>query len=419
MQTATATAAGPLSRPGFRRYWTAQTVSVVGDQVSLLALPLTAVLTLHLSPGGMGLLTAAGYAPHLLFSLLAGGWIDRSSRRRLIMITADVGRALVVASVPLAVALGVLSPAHLYLVAFLAGTLTVLFDQSATSLLVLLTRPEELLAANGHLSTSQATAQVAGPSLGGLLVGAVGAPLALLADAVSFLASGALLAGIPVREPRVARDGAPPAWRAIGDGVRFVLADPVLRASAACTSTMNFFNLMLHAIVVLYMSRTLGLGPATIGFVFGAGAVGALLGAVLAPRLARAIGFGPAIIAGAVAFPGSALLVPLAGGGHTRAALLLTAAEFIAGLGVMAFDVNDNTLLALRVPYRLRGRASGTNRFLAYGSRPLGALAGGWLAGAIGVRPTLWVAAVGGLLCVAWLLPSPIRRMRTPPAQAT
>jgi MFS family permease len=167
------------------------------------------------------------------------------------------------------------------------------------------------------------------------------------------------------------------------------------------------------------MSRTLGLGPATTGFVFGAGAVGALLGAVLAPRLARAIGFGPAIIAGAVAFPGSALLVPLAGGGHTRAALLLTAAEFIAGLGVMAFDVNDNTLLTLRVPYRLRGRASGTNRFLAYGSRPLGALAGGWLAGAIGVRPTLWVAAVGGLLCVAWLLPSPIRRMRTPPAQAT
>jgi MFS family permease len=140
---------------------------------------------------------------------------------------------------------------------------------------------------------------------------------------------------------------------------------------------------------------------------------------VLAPRLARAIGFGPAIIAGAVAFPGSALLVPLAGGGDTRAALLLITAEFIAGLGVMAFDVNDNTLLALPVPYRLRGRASGTNRFLAYGSRPLGALAGGWLAGAIGVRPTLWVAAVGGLLCVAWLLPSPIQRMRTPPAQAT
>jgi MFS family permease len=180
----TATAAGPLSRPGFRRYWTAQTVSVVGDQVSLLALPLTAVLTLHLSPGGMGLLTAAGYAPHLLFSLLAGGWIDRSSRRRLIMITADVGRAVVVGSVPLAVALGVLSPAHLYLVAFLAGTLTVLFDQSATSLLVLLTRPDELLAANGHLSTGQAAAQVGGPSLGGLLVGAVGAPLALLAGAI-------------------------------------------------------------------------------------------------------------------------------------------------------------------------------------------------------------------------------------------
>jgi len=412
-------APGPLAHPGFRRFWTAQSISVLGDQISLLALPLTAVLTLHLDAGEMGLLTAAGYAPHLLFSLLAGGWIDRSSRRRLIMIGADLARALVLASIPLAVELGALTSAHLYLAAFLAGTLTVFFDQSATSLLVLVTRSEDLLTANAHLSTSQAAAQVAGPSVGGLLVGAVTAPVALLADAISFLASAGFLASIRVREPAVERDGRLPALRAIGEGIRFVAGDPMLRASAACTSTMNFFNLMLYAILVLFMSRTLGLPPATIGLVLGAGAVGALLGAVVAPRLARAIGFGPAIIVGAIAFPAPALLVPLAGGGHARAAVLLTAAEFLAGIGVMIYDVNDNTLRAIRVPYRLRGRASGSNRFLTYGIRPLGALTGGWLGTTIGLRPTLWIAAVGGLLAVTWLWHSPIRSLRTPPAPAT
>jgi MFS family permease len=214
------------------------------------------------------------------------------------------------------------------------------------------------------------------------------------------------------------RDGRPSTLRAIAEGVRFVFGDPVLRASAACTSTMNFFNLMLYAILVLFMSRTLGLVPATIGFVFGAGAVGALLGAVVAPRLARAIGFGPAILAGAIAFPAPALLVPLAGGGHARAAAMLTVAEFLAGLGVMVYDVNDNTLRAIRVPHRLRGRASGSNRFLTYGIRPLGALAGGWLGSSIGLRPTLWIAAVGGLLGVAWLWHSPVRGLRAPPAPA-
>jgi hypothetical protein len=158
-------ATGPLTRPGFRRFWTAQSISVLGDQVSLLALPLTAVLTLHLNAAEMGLLTAAGYAPHLLLSLLAGSVIDRSSRRRQIMIGADLARALVLASIPLAVELGVLTSAHLYLAAFLAGTFAVFFDQCATSLLVLVTPSEELLAANSQLSTSQAASQVAGPSL--------------------------------------------------------------------------------------------------------------------------------------------------------------------------------------------------------------------------------------------------------------
>jgi MFS family permease len=153
--------------------------------------------------------------------------------------------------------------------------------------------------------------------------------------------------------------------------------------------------------------------------VLGAGAVGALVGAVVAPRLARAIGFGPAIIAGAIAFPAPALLVPLAGGGHTRAMALLTAAEFLAGIGVMIYDVNDNTLRALRVPYRLRGRAGGANRSLTYGIRPLGALTGGWLGSTIGLRPTLWIPAVGGLLSVLWLWRSPVRGLRTPPDLAT
>jgi len=408
---------GLLGDRRFRRLWIGQTVSAFGDQITLLAIPLAAVVTLGAGATEMGLLTAAGWAPHLLLSLVAGAWIDRSARRRALMVAADLGRALLLLSVPLAYALGTLTIGHLYAAAFLIGTLTVVFDQSYVTLLLLLVAKERMVDAQSRLSTSVAAAQVGGPSLAGLLVSALTAPVALLADAVSFLVSAASLLAIRVAEPAPEPTSDKAAWRRIAEGARFVLGHPMLRASLGCTSTMNFFHLMLQAILVLYMSRTLGLSPAAIGFVLGVGAAGGLVGAVVAPRVARAIGFGRVILVGAVLYTGAVLLVPLAPSG-TRAVWVLTAAELLSALGVMLFDVNNNSLTALLVPYRLRARASGTSRFFGYGVRPLGALAGGALGSAIGLRPTLWVAAAGGLLSVLWLWRSPIPRLTRPPGQA-
>jgi MFS family permease len=401
----------------FRRFWIGQTVSVVGDQVTSLAIPLAAVVTLGAGATEMGLLTAAGYAPHLLLSLVAGAWIDRGARRRALMVAADLGRALVLLSVPLAYALGALTIGQLYAAAFLVGTLTVVFDQSNVTLLLLLVAKERMVDAYGRLSTSTAAAQVGGPSLAGLLVSVLSAPVALVVDAASFLVSAASLLAIRVAEPEPEPAPGETPWRRIAEGARFVLGHPMLRASLGCASTMNFFNLMLNAILVLYMSRILGLSPAAIGAVLGVGAAGGLLGAVAAPRFARLAGFGRAILVGAVLFTGPALLVPLAPHG-TGGAVVVTVAELLSTLGVMLFDVNNNSLTALVVPYRLRARASGTSRFFGYGVRPLGALAGGALGSAIGLRPTLWIAAAGGLLAAVWLWRSPIPRLAQPPVQA-
>jgi MFS family permease len=419
MIDASAPAPGLLADRRFRRFWTGQTVSVFGDQITLLALPLAAVVTLGAGATEMGLLTAAGYAPHLLLSLVAGAWIDRRARRRALMVAADLGRTLVLLSIPVAYALDALTIGHLYAAAFLVGALTVVFDQSSTSLLVLLVTRERMVDAYGRLSTSQAAAQVGGPNLAGLLVSALTAPLALVVDAASFLVSAVSLLAVRVAEPAPQRSAGERVGRRIVEGARFVLGQPMLRASLGCTSTMNFFNLMLNAILVLYMSRAVGLPPAAIGLVLGVGAAGGLLGAVLAPRVARAIGFGRTILAGAALFTVPALLVPLAPrGAVTPAVVVLTAAELLSTLGVMLFDINNNSLTALLVPYRLRARASGTIRFFAYGIRPLGALAGGALGSALGLRPTLWVAAVGGLLSVLWLWRSPIPRLAEPPGPA-
>ena len=177
-------------------------------------------------------------------------------------------------------------------------------------------------------------------------------------------------------------------------------------------------NFAFHAIFVLYATRELGIRPGVLGAILGAGAFGALLGALVAPRVEELIGIGPSYVAGAILFPAPLLLVPLAGGPRPLVAAALFTAEFLGGIGVMLFDVAGNSLALLLTPHRLRARAGGTNRFVNYGVRPIGALVGGALGSAIGLRPTLWIATAGALLGVLWLLPSPTPRLRERPAQA-
>jgi len=406
-----------LRQRPFRRLWIGESVSFVGDQVSLLALPLVGVLTLDASAAEMGLLTALGWAPHLLFSLFAGAWIDLRARRRPIMIAADLGRAALLGTIPLAGALGALTIEQLYAVTFLVGVLTVYFDLCWTSFLVAVVPRRQLVDANSKLNVSRSVSLIAGPSLAGGLVQALSAPVAILVDGISFVVSAVFLRSIDAQELPLERRHDEGAMRRLREGMRFLAGHPVLRAGVACTSTLNFFTMIWFAIFVLYASRELGLSAGAIGLILGVGAFGGLLGALVAARIGARIGIGPAIVLGAVLFPAPTVLFPLASGPEWSRAAFLLAGEFFASVGVMVFDVNQNSLNVLLTPHRLRARIAGASRFFNYGTRPLGALAGGALGEAIGLRPTIWIGVAGSLLAVVFLLISPMRGIKEPPEE--
>jgi MFS family permease len=409
----------PLRRqPEFLKLWAGQTISVFGDAITILALPLVAVLTLDASAAQMGLLTAAGLAPHLLFSLGAGVWVDRRSHRRRLLVAADLGRALLLATVPLAAAFDVLTLEQLFVVTFAVGALTVLFDVSYSSLFVLIVPTRDVVDANSKLSISRSASYIGGPPLAGALVELFTAPFALGVDAVSFVASALFIRRIQVEEQPLERDGN--GIRAqLAVGFRFLFGHPILRAGLLCTATVNFFNFAFHAIFVLFATEELGVSPGLLGAVLGAGAVGAALGAVVAPAVQRRIGIGPTYMLGAILFPLPLVLVPLADGPLWLISVLLFISEFGAGVGVMLFDVSGNSLQLVLTPQRLRARTVGSHRTINYGVRPLGALLGGFLGSAIGLRPTLWIATVGAALSILWLVFSPVPRVRELPEQAT
>jgi MFS family permease len=395
----------------FRRYWIGQTISLFGDQVTLIALPLTAVLVLDAGPAQMGYLVAAELAPNLLFSLHAGAWIDRRGRRREAMIATDLGRAALIATIPIAYAADALSMEHLYVVAFLAGTLTVVFSVASASLFTTLVRRDEYVEASSLLYGSRAFSFVAGPTVGGVIVQVFKAPVALVIDAVSYLLSAAFLASI---RPREAETDEAEGGHVLA-GLRYIRRTPVILAALGATATINFFNFMFWALFVLYVTRTLGVEPGALGLLLGAAAVGGLIGAVIAGRVSRWMGIGPAFVFGCVLFPAPLVLVPLADGPHRVVLATLFAAEFLSGLGVMIVDIAAGSIFAAQIPEQLRARVSGAYGFVNNGIRPLGSLAGGSLGAWIGLRPTLWIATLGALLGVLWLLPSPLPRLKELP----
>ena len=394
----------------FRSFWAGETVSHVGDRISELALPLLAVTVLHASPNEVGLLTAAVWAPNLL-SLFVGSWVDHQQRKRRLMIAADLMRAVVLASIPLAYVVDMITLPQLFAVALIAGTGQVLFGTAYASFFVALVPRSAFLDANSKLSATRSASFVAGPALGGGLIALLTAPIAVLVDAASFVVSAVMIGRVRVKELEPDRESVPMARRAVA-GLRYVLAHPYLRWSLACATTVNLFTFMAAALVILFASRELGLGAGAIGLAFGIGAIGGLFGAVAAPRLAGWFGVGRMICFGAVMFPLPIALIPLAHGPLLADMVLLGAAEFLSGFGVMCFDVNLNSLQASVITDDVRSRVAGAFSTINYGIRPIGAVLGGVLGSTLGLRPTLVVAALGGALSVLWLLPSPIARVR-------
>ncbi|HEY4025110.1 MAG TPA: MFS transporter [Candidatus Dormibacteraeota bacterium] len=406
---------GLVRQPGpFRVYWAGQTISLFGDQVSLIALPLVAVLVLHAGPAEMGYLVAAAWLPSLLFGLHAGAWVDRYRRRRLLMIAADIGRALLLATVPVAAALHALTFVQLLAVVFINGTLSMLFNMSAQILFVSTVPKERYVEGMSLLNGSRAFSFVSGPTVGGLLVQALSAPVALVADAISFIGSAVSLAMIAPAEPAAESERR----GQVLAGIRFVLGAPVMRAALASTATINLFNLAYGALVVLYIVRSLHVPPSTLGLVLGSGAVGGLIGSLITAPLGRRIGIGPAFLLGCILFPAPLLLVPLAGGPMPVVLALLFLSQFGAGLGVMILDISVGAIFAALIPDQLRARVAGAYSVVNYGVRPVGALLGGALGAAIGTRPTLLLVTIAAIAGFLWLLPSPIRRMKTLPDSA-
>jgi MFS family permease len=359
----------------------------------------------------MGYLVAAELAPNLLFPLHAGAWADRHPRKRATMIATDLGRAVLLASLPLAYAFDALTFPHMLVVAFAMGTLAVLFQVSYSSLFVALIPRERYVEASSIMNGTRALSFVAGPSIGGVLVQVLTAPVTLVTDACSYVVSALFLRRVEVAEPETetAEKGH------VVAGVRFVFASPIIRAALGATATINFFNFVFFALFILYVTRSLDVEPGVLGLVLGAGAAGGVVGALVTKRVADRIGIGPAFALGCVIFPAPLLLVPAAEGPTWVILACLFLAEFGSGLGVMMLDISASTILAAIIPAHLRSRVAGAYMVVNYGVRPLGALMGGALGTALGLRPTLWLATGGALLGLLWVVPSPILGLRTLP----
>lgn len=413
--------------PDFLKFWTAQTVSQFGSQVSILALPLAAISFLDSSPAEVALLSTMEFLPFVFFTLPAGVWIDRL-RRRPILIAADVARALILATVPVAWVAGVLSIWQLYLVAFVAGIFTVFFDVAYQAYLPSLVERERILDGNGKLETSRSVAQTAGPAIAGWLIGALTAPIAVIVNSVSFLASGVALVAIRRREP-APTDGAsasagsggggtePVGLRhEVAAGIRYVFANPYLRAIALTMSLTNFFGQVVFSLFFVYAVRELGLEAGVLGLILGIGNIGLIVGAITASSVARRVGFGPAIILSILVAGSATILIPLAP--PAAPAPFLVAQGLLFGWAVLVFNVNQVSYRQAITPERLQGRMNATMKFLATAMIPAGSIAGGLLAAAFDMHTAIWVGSIGAIFSFVPALFSPLRGLRLIPAEA-
>jgi MFS family permease len=398
----------------FRRYFFGQSVSLLGDQISNIALPLTAVLALHATAGQMGAVLTVSLIPNLLFSLHAGVWLDRSGRRRQAMLVADILRGLVTLTIPVAYAFGHLSWPLLYIVAFLLGSLSVIFFVAFGGFFQSIVAREDYVEAQALANGTRGASFLFGTSLGGALVQLLRGPYALAVDGVSFLWSAFFIARIDAEEP----PGASRESGGVLSGLRWIRDNAVIRAELLGVATLNLFNFMYFALLMLYLTRYLHLRPGVIGLVLGIAAIGTLGTSAVTGRLSRRFGLGPTFIVGCFLFPAPLILVPAAGGPRWLVLAMLFTAELLSGVGLMLLDILAGVITAGTVPPQMRSRVSGAFMVVNYGVRPVGTTLGGALGATIGVRPTLWIATAGALLGLAFLIPSPIRTMRDVPEVA-
>jgi MFS family permease len=400
----------------FVKLWAGETVSLTGSQITQFALPLVAILTLHAGVLQVGLLSACRTAPTVLVSLFAGVWLDRR-RRRPILIFCSLTNAALIALVPISYAAGLLSIALLYVVTLASGVLSVVFDIGVLTYVPTLVDRRHLADSNSKIQASISLSLVAGPGLAGAMVGALTAPITLIADSVSYLCSATGLISIAKPEQPPEIPAVRPSVRSsIAEGIRAVYGSPILRSLLNLSATFNFVQAGFITIFVVYGVRVLHLSPFRLGLVLGAIAVGGIVGAMLSNRISPIFGIGPTMfgcLSTATVCP-MVLLLPRDGSFGSMAIMICT--ELIYGFGVLSFNVITVTVRQTVTPNRLLGRMNASYRMVLFGMAPLGAALAGFLGQHFGLRTALVIAVLAFPSTILWMIPSPVVRMREMPA---
>ncbi|MCM4083102.1 MFS transporter [Paractinoplanes hotanensis] len=408
-----------LARHGdFNKLWLGQAISAFGSEITTLALPLTAIIYLQASATQLGIMSMlrelAFLGPMLFFGVL----VDRM-RRRPLMVTADLGRFLLIGMIPVLAFLDSLTMIALYVAAFGIGCLSVIFDLAYRSYLPGIVSREQLMAGNSRLQATDSLSQITGPGLAGVLVQLMRAPFALAVDAVSFLVSAVSIMAVRKKEPPIERapEDLGRGWRGvfadIGAGLKITLRHPVIRALAGNSATFNFFSVLMLTLFVLYATREFNLSPAALGAIFAAFGVGGLLGAMSLGTLLGKLGYGRLLIFVYILAVVPIMAIPVVDGPPLVAGILFGVIHFIVGFGIVGSNIAEMTLRQLIVPQNILGRVNASFRFLIGGLVPIAALIAGLLGDGIGLRATLVVTAVGIPLSLVWLIASPIPRLRT------
>ena len=396
------------ANPDFHKLWVANTVSRVGSQITFVALPLTAVVLLKAAPLQMGILTACGTLPYLLLGLPVGVWVDRL-RRLPLLINADIGRALLLATIPLLTTLGKLSIEYLYLLAFITGILTLIYDVTEEAYLPAIVEDEHLLESNSQLETINSMAQLLAPVIAGGLVQLLTAPIAILIDSASFGWSAFWLKRIKKQEAEPTATQHDNLWLEIQDGLSFLLHNPILRPSLLTGLQWQLFGGMTDAIIILYLVEILHLPPAAIGLMYATGSFSGLVVSNFTHKAVTKFGLGRTLIISAIILGFGWLFIPLAIGTSWIAFIMIATGMLFVGAGNTMWNILTSSISQAVTPNRLLGRVNASGLFLTWGALPVGSLIGGWLAEQWGLRSTLLLACGGILFGTFWVLFSPLR----------
>lgn len=409
--------------PDFVRVWSAAAVSILGSQITIIALPFIALTMLGASVFQVSLLAAVEMLPFLFFTLPAGAWLDRV-RRRPVLVAADIGRGLALLTIPAAYILDSLTIEQLFVVAFVTGTFSAFFDIADASYLPAILDRDDLVDGNANLQISYSVAQIGGPTLGGNLIAVMAAPFAIAVDALSFFVSGGFISSIRRRETkperRVDASGQPTSMVAeVAEGLRYVLGNGYLRAIAASTGTTNLFGAALFGVFPVLIWHELKLPPAFFGTVMGLASVGFLAGAAVSSRLPNRIGLGRTIVLATALGPPAFLLLTLTPASLNVAAVTLFVGWFVAGMSQVIYNVAQVSLRQAITPSDMQSRMNATMRFIVWGTLPVGSLLGGVMATLLPVRAALVIAAVASSAAILPLLLSPLRSLREIPMEAS